>query len=277
MDGMKSVEIDSASLPTLKLPFNRQVQLNIRHGGRKYHLLLYLRKKTDQLLVISNGAIDPRKKKPPVFMRSSWIQDFPGSLIFIDDPTLHDTDLTLGWGQGTVEAFALEEIASFIGTLADRFKYKRDNIHFYGSSAGGFMSMMYAVMLEGTSAVVNNPQTNVLNYYPSAVEPLMEHVYRTSDREELLEKYGHRLSILKAFNHYGHVPVIHYFQNRLCEKDLNQHLNPLIKGMQEAGMKMNHLYVNQYFDNEAGHSPLSKEGTIRLLNLTMSGNLDYHI
>ncbi|MBY8908340.1 S9 family peptidase [Salinicoccus roseus] len=277
MNELKTMEVDSASLSTLKLPFNRQVQLNIIHGGRKYHLLLYLRKRTDQLLVISNGAINPKKKKPPVFMRSSWIQDFPGSLIFLDDPTLHDGDLTLGWGQGTVEAFALEEIASFVDVLADRFNYKRENIHFYGSSAGGFMSMIYAVMLEGTSAVVNNPQTNVLNYYPSAVEPLMEHVYGTCDREELLGRYGHRLSILEAFKYYGHVPVIHYFQNQLCEKDLNQHLNPLIKGMQEEGMEMNHLYVNQYFDSDAGHSPLSKEGTIRLLNLAISGNFDYHI
>ncbi|WP_271399224.1 hypothetical protein [Salinicoccus roseus] len=255
----------------------KKIQLNIRHEDRMYHLLIYLRKRTDLLFVISNGAIDPKKKKPPVFMRNSWIEDLPGSLIFIDDPTLHDTDLTLGWGQGSEKAFALEEIATFIDKLSNRFKYKRENIYFYGSSAGGFMSMMYAVMLEGTSAVVNNPQTNVLNYYPSAVEPLMNHVYRTCDREKLLARYGHRLSIVEGFKHYGHVPVIHYFQNHFCQKDLKQHMNPLIAEMKKEGMSMNHLYINQYFDSEAGHRPLSKAGTLRLLNLAMNGDLNYHV
>ncbi|MCG1009955.1 hypothetical protein J4760_07980 [Salinicoccus sp. ID82-1] len=271
------VTVQSTELKKVKLPFNRQTQLEVLHEGRTYHFLLYLRKRTDHLLVMSNGAINPVKKRPPVFMRSTWTDSLPGSLIFIDDPTLHGTDLRLGWGQGTRDQFALEVISNLIDTISEMLKYDRSQIFFYGSSAGGFMSLMYATMLAGTTAIVNNPQTNVLRYYATSSDPLIRHVYGILDRGIMMEQYGHRLSVAEAFSHYGNVPRIHYFQNTLCLHDMRNHLEPLIAEMEAGGLDMSQLYVHHYFDAEAGHRPLSKAGTERILHSVLVDDLDYHV
>ncbi|MXQ50939.1 hypothetical protein GQ671_06610 [Salinicoccus hispanicus] len=77
------------------------MRLEVINEDRTYHFLLCLRKRTDHMLVISNDAINLEKKRPPVFMGSTWTDSLRGSLIFIDDPTLHGTGLRFGCGQGT--------------------------------------------------------------------------------------------------------------------------------------------------------------------------------
>jgi predicted rRNA methylase YqxC with S4 and FtsJ domains len=49
--------------------------------------------------------------------------------------------------------------------LISQLKIPEYNVLFYGSSAGGFMSLMLAGMFDNSIAVVNNPQTVVHNYY----------------------------------------------------------------------------------------------------------------
>lgn len=277
LDNVKKMEVRSEDLDKVKIPFKKPVELKVIHQEKEYYLLIYLRRRAEQLLVLSNGAVDPKKKTPPIYMRSSWVEELPGSLIFIDDPTLHGTNLKLGWGQGTDGTFFLENIASFIDKLSNRLKYKRENIYFYGSSAGGFMSMMYATMLKGSKAIVNNPQTNVLKYHEASVKPLLLHSYGTDDKDKVMEEFPQRVYVVEAFKYYGNIPVIYYFQNKKCDTDMRKHLTPLIVDMQKEKQNIKKLYVQHYFNKAAGHNPIPKEGTIRLLNLAMSGNLDYHI
>ncbi|OZT76899.1 hypothetical protein [Salinicoccus roseus] len=277
MNSNAPLEASFSDLKSLKLPYRKLQHLTVVHDGHRYHLMLYLRRRADTLLVLSNGAIDPAKKAPPVFMRSSWAESLPGSLIFIDDPTLHGTELKLGWGQGDRAHFALEAISEIVEALRESLKMPREHMFFYGSSAGGFMSMMLASMNEGTTAIVNNPQTDVLSYYESAVTPMLEHVYGTADRGIIMEEYGYRLNICEAFKHYGHFPPIHYFQNRLSGEDMKKHVAPFISNVLSEGFDMSRLYMHHYFDRDAGHGPLSREGTIRMLEAVMDGDMSYHI
>src|SRR5699024_6570366 len=143
-------------IENLVLNYNEETHVVYESEHLNYHFLVLMNKGSDKLLAFSNGAINPAKKKPPVFMRRKWKDDFTYSMVFMDDPTIHKNGLKLGWGQGTVEEFALEIYSEIIKKIASSNDIESNKVHYYGSSAGGFMSLILASMHKGSKAIVNN-------------------------------------------------------------------------------------------------------------------------
>ncbi|UIU22298.1 hypothetical protein [Mammaliicoccus sciuri] len=63
---------------------NNQV-VKIMKDELDIYIKLNLKEDNHKLVVFSNGAIDPSKSKPPVFMRSKWHEDFNANCLYIDD------------------------------------------------------------------------------------------------------------------------------------------------------------------------------------------------
>src|SRR5699024_5179230 len=223
-------------------------------------------------------AVDPKKNKPTVYMRSSWTVDIDASTIFIDDPTLHGTNLRLGWGQGSSDTFHLEEIADILENLLDKMDVQAEDTYFFGSSAGGFMSLYYSVLIKGSTAVVNNPQTKVLNYLAPHVKNMLKKSYGFEDKEYLDNSLLIRLDIAEAIRHYGHFPdKIYYFQNQSCEEDIEKQLNPFVDMIKAYGIEAKGLNIISYFYEQLRHNPIRKTETIDIINKILNNELDLPI
>ncbi|WP_414054036.1 glycosyl transferase [Macrococcus equi] len=241
--------------------------LCVIHENLKYYFHLKYNDKYENIICFSNGAIDPSKKLPPLFQRSSWKADFRASCLFIDDPTLHGNGLKIGWGQGTTDSFALEKIAIIIDKLTECLNYNKENTTFYGSSAGGYMSIYLGTLIKGTKVIVNNPQTYVLNYHEAAVNKLLEKVYTNLTMDEVKEKYAYRLSLTQAFSKYRNTPKILYMQNRACITDMKGHAEPFMKNIAKyKGIQDTNIEFYFYKHPKEGHNPLPKDQTLRMIH-----------
>src|SRR5699024_9369296 len=133
----------------------------------------------------------------------------------------------------------------------------------FGSSAGGFMSLYYSILIKGSTAVVNNLQTKVLNYLrPYAIKVIRES-YGIDEIEDVGDSLLYRLDIAEAIRHYGHFPdKIYYFQNQSCEEDIEKQLNPFVDTIKAYGIEAKGLNIISYFDEQLGHNPIRKTETI---------------
>ncbi|WP_414052824.1 glycosyl transferase [Macrococcus animalis] len=234
---------------------------------KKYYFHLKYNEKYENIICFSNGAIDPSKKKPPLFQRSSWKAEFKASCLFIDDPTLHGNGLKIGWGQGTLDSFALEKMAIIIEAITEAMNYTKEHTTFYGSSAGGYMSIYLSTLIKGTKVIVNNPQTYVLNYHEVAVNKLLEAIYPNFTLEEIKEKYAYRLSLTQAFSKYKNTPKILYMQNRACITDMKGHVDPFMKNIAKyKGIQDVNIEFYFYKHPKEGHNPLPKDQTVRMIH-----------
>ncbi|CAM2893055.1 glycosyl transferase [Salinicoccus roseus] len=256
-----------AEINEIEFAAGEDIKVIYKSGNLNYHFRVIIKEPADQLLVLSNGAVDTSKKQPPVFMRHKWKEDFQSSLVYLDDPTIHDLGLRLGWGQGTRDEFALEIYNALITQLAAHLGIKDEQVFYYGSSAGGFMSMILASMHVGSTAIVNNPQTSIKNYMRNFSVPLLERVYGSV--ETAYDEYLHRVKVVEAFEKYNNMPRIFYAQNRACPGDMKQHYTPFLKQVNDKKLDTENLNLLLYHDKKGGHSPLAKNDTIHMIESIM--------
>ncbi len=255
--------IDFEKLEKFEIPFE-PLFLSVNYQGVTYELLVNRNHHSDKLVVFGSGAYNAEKMKPPIFQRYSWSSEFAQSTIFYNDPTLYHGVMNLGWGQGKEERFYLEELSAILRVMMKMMNIPSEKTLFYGSSAGGFMSLVLAGFIKGSSALVNNPQTIIPNYYQSHVNKMLKAVHPTLSRQEIMEKYQERLHILEFYKKIKFMPKITYLQNLACDDDFVKHYTPFIQGLKEMDETIfNHevsfiLYANK----EHGHNPLDKEESI---------------
>lgn len=235
-----------------------------------FHFKMNINSISNKLVVFSNGAVDPSKKKPPVFMRSNWHEEMNYNAIFIDDRTIHNNDLRLGWGVGTKERHFLNDYSEIIKKIAFLTNITDDNVYYYGSSAGGFMSMVLATMHERSTAIVNNPQTYVYKYYEKAYQAMYKSIFPGMNDVEIHKNYSDRLSITSILKKYKYVPNIYYFQNRLCKTDMDNHLMPFMNNLDKYKINSAPIQFILYNDKNSGHNPLSKDKTLKFIDMIIN-------
>lgn len=251
------------------IPFEvgRDIKITLESNYLNYHFRVIPKNYDEKLLVFSNGAVDVAKKQPPVFMRHSWQDEFKSSLVYLDDPTIHGLGLKLGWGQGRIEEFALEVYSTIIIELAKSLQINDDKVFYYGSSAGGFMSLVLSAMHKKSKGIVNNPQTDIKNYSENFSVPLLEKVYGSV--EKAYSDYLYRVKATEAFVEYDNIPEIYYCQNRSCSSDMKKHYTPFLKQINDQKLDIEKVNLLLYHDKKAGHNPLKKEETVHLINSIM--------
>lgn len=228
-----------------------------------FHFRLFLKKQSNSLIAFSNGAIDYTKKKPPVFMREKWQGDYDSHCIYIDDPTLHNGDLRVGWGFGEDNHYYLETISLIIKKISSILNIQSENTIYFGSSAGGFMSLMLATMHPDTIAVVNNSQFTVkeeryINFVKSK--------YSEYTNDEIQEKFAIRFSFYKLSEYHGYFPKIYYVINRYSKADKNLQYIPFQEYVDTHKALSSKVEFIKYHSPN-GHSGLyTREQTSRLLN-----------
>lgn len=121
------------------------------------------------LPVFFSGAVSTRAGEPGPFLSGLKIgRQVSDSFISIADPTLnHDPYLRVGWYTGRHGENVQRSITAIMDAIAGRTGRE---ILCVGGSGGGFASLQYATSMTcPASAMVWNPQTDLLDYSPNQV------------------------------------------------------------------------------------------------------------
>lgn|SRR5699024_2633632 len=232
-----------------------------------YYFKLSLKTNSDKMVVFSNGAIDRSKSTPPIFMRSSWHADINANCIFIDDPTIHNTNLSIGWGIGIPEVYYLEEISIIIKKIISTLNVINSDVIYYGSSAGGTMSILLAANQKGSIAITNNPQVRTDKFLTGkTIKDIHRSLFNDYIEEDFYLKFNKRISIPYALKQYGYVPEVYYILNKDSSGDYSRQYLSLQADMKYYNLLNENIEVIMYSDEKLGHNPIGKGETINILN-----------
>ena len=213
-------------------PLNdRFIELHVECKGVVFPMLLNYRAFSRRMVVFGQSALSSRDQLSlPIFHRWSWAEDFPdASFLALSDPTLElDPQLLGGWFQGTPEHFYAETAAVLVRELGAKLGLQPNQIFFYGSSAGGFTSILMAAEI-GAHAIAEIPQINMSDYHVgSAVQGLLRNCYGGLTLEQAKRKFGMRMDLVTRLSETKRLPNIVYLQNLADEMHTERHMKPLL-------------------------------------------------
>jgi hypothetical protein len=243
-------KIDSSNIK-----YNEYAQYCYEEDNFRYDILTHC-KKSDKLVVFFNGAVDVVKTPPPVFQRWSWFAKMPYSCMIFMDPTIYkmmekfSDEAYIGWYQGDNSTFVLQHMVEEVKKVINMLNISSENVVFYGSSAGGFASLLASAVLKGSKACVVNPQVNVLEYHKKNVDILLS--YLNINQEEALEKIT--LDCVKFFQVQDCFPEIYYKQNKQDTLHFEKHFKYLEKIYFDN--KMQDKLHTVLTDDKRGHSAI---------------------
>ena len=187
------------------------------------------RNSSDVLLVVFHGALDLQADLP-IFSGAQVVSGLDVARLSFTDPSLYlSPELPLAWHAGNrfqpnlqgVTTRLIKKIATSIGAR---------RLILFGSSGGGFASLIQAASLPEATAVVANAQTNALLYHRVHVEKYLALAWG-GDRDGFIEAGGN--SAVDRFRALDSIPRVLYMQNSTDTFHIREHLVPFIRGFAE--------------------------------------------
>lgn len=219
------------------------------------------------LLVFLHGA-KTRKVDLPWFVGAGMSAERDVSRLSISDPSLYiDEDLALSWYAGNApQGDISQKLASLIIKCAALIQAER--IILIGGSGGGFASLSIGAHIDGSIALVWNPQTHIRKYYKRFVD----------EYENLAWKQGGK--VLNSLNRLDMTAVyaaplrntVIYLQSATDEFHIQNHLKPFRQKL--------HPENRCYFYSEAwgeGHVPPPKNQLATWISFALAVDLDSQI
>ncbi|EOD4291593.1 hypothetical protein ACJQO6_001706 [Staphylococcus pseudintermedius] len=128
---MIKLDFDTMTKEDLLKANNQKVKLIVDEID--FYIFINIKPNNQRLLVHTNGAINIKKSQPPVFLRNSWRDDFDANCLFIDDRTIHDSEVNLGWGLGTKERHYVNDYARISQKVSQLLNVEDNQVTYYGS------------------------------------------------------------------------------------------------------------------------------------------------
>ena len=211
-------DYDNLTEALTEIEYDKKIGLIIYYNETKYEFLLNIKKDVDELVCLSSSVlkVDDLEKfhKKPLFHRLSW--KFRQSTILFNDPTRYvnvDDDFTKdlqgGWSVGTYDDYFLRNIKDMILKITNYFNISNENILFYGSSMGGFTSLMLGTMVRGSMVLADLPQLYLLNF-GHFTNKVIKKLYSEYSEEEL-SKVTYKFSFMEMMKKENYVPDAQIF------------------------------------------------------------------
>lgn len=258
-------KIDFYDLEDYKLKDNLLYILEVKKDNVKYEYLINRKLDNDKLIVFNNGAIAGGNVKDPIFQRHSWASVLKTSSIFCMDPTLYVNDLSVGWGVGKNDNYYLENSSLILKSIIEKMNIKLEDTVIYGTSAGGFLSIIMGVYLKGAKVVADNTQLDISNWaFISAVNYVLEYCF---DNIATSLKYPERFNVVEAFMKYHYVPKI-YLHINLCSKvDNSEQLVPFLEKIENMKniAEYNNIEIVLHYEETKGHDGLSQDEALDVI------------
>lgn len=240
-------QLEGESLPTAGLTL-----YEVEWDGVVFELMFHPAPDSRQLVVFGNGNV-PKDAELPVFQRLSWYSRLPCSGLWYFDPSLYLGQARICWGYGTDRRWYLRDISQIVARISDKLGARGNDLLFYGSSGGGFTSMMLACMLRGKACVLN-PQCLPGHFYPYLVEPMKAVCLEPGQSME-----EERMNAAAFFRREGFVPYVRCVQNWGSEDDVYGQLIPFLDELEGAFPEMDRPVELSWFYSDRGHNSWPSE------------------
>jgi hypothetical protein len=227
-------------------------------GGR-FECFLQQKSEASHLFVLLSGARNPETQPLPKFDRWSWSKRFPGHVLCVSDPTLYldEAHMGIGWYVGPENKNWPLRLSGLVRAVATQLAVPTRRVVCYGSSAGGFASMMLAAQLGDATAVAINPQTDVLKYSKRFVQHLLKVCFNGREPGALNAAARARLSATDAFRRRPAARCL-IAQNLEDPAHLLNHYGPFCESLGapiEGGSDPTGRVQSMTFSDPMGHGP----------------------
>lgn len=189
------------------------------------------------------------------------------------DPTIYIDDyLQIGWGVGKNENYYLENSSLILKTIIEKMNISLDNTVIYGTSAGGYLSIIMGIYLKGAKVVADNAQLDTTRWiFKEALDSVITFCF---DNVSDSLKYKERFSIIEAFKKSGYVPKIYLHVNLCSVADNSTQLVPFLCSMEESNdiLGYNDIEVILHYEKEKGHNGLNFNDAIKFLYKVLDEN-----
>lgn len=234
----------------------------VKQHGIRLECRLNQKIKNDYLIVAPHGAVQRDEYQLPVFGRWNWDGIFKSSILTICDPSLYlDDELPVGWFAGTRYQNSPELIVDTVNKIAKLLNISPSRIIFWGSSAGGYASILLSSLIDGAKFVCANGQTTILAYGANHVE-LYRRVFDTNSTAlDLAKYYPERWSAIDAlqssYDKKRKTSGI-IIQNTIDKRHYEKHYKPFCEhfSLSPEGSSNDSLGLHSMlYTHEGGHGP----------------------
>lgn len=242
------------------------------HDTHVIHNVFIKKSKTNSphIYIFGQGAVD-KSKPQPNFQRISWVDELDDNIIIATDPTLTGNQLNIGWFQCSREINYFYRFSELVKYISSKMNLDISKPILYGSSAGGFASLMLSPYFSNPVVVVNNPQTDWTLFYEPSVKKVLDTIYGGIGIEDYKKKYPLKFNAIDVFKAKMNVPSIIYMQNLDDDFHLDRFYTPFTEWIraQSSNLKLskNDFITYLYRNSNEGHGPCSKEVTLKFLSL----------
>ncbi|MBM6665312.1 heparinase II/III domain-containing protein [Flavonifractor plautii] len=243
-----TVKIDYEALEQIQFVPQKGTIYDILWDGVHFEFFVHYKPDSTQALILGTGDVGQHPR--PYFARISWAREFPYTSIYYSDPTSYRKGCTLGWGYGTNDRWYLENIAVILMRILSKLNIKTEDTLFYGSSGGGFTSMMLASMFRSRATVIN-PQFIVENFWSKKVNALKDACL--AEGETLLPE---RTAVLPTFLRENWFPYLHVMQNIQAEADIERQLTPFLEQLSQSGCDCDRRLTIDFYSSEGAHKAM---------------------
>jgi hypothetical protein len=227
---------------------------------------LHKKEDSEKLVILFNGAVDREKTGIMTFQRWSWADDFDVNVLNIADGTLDTGEIQIGWGVGNEDFWFIDEIDSLIRIIMKELGVTENNLTLYGSSSGGFQAITCGLKFPKCNVVMENAQTDVRKYYPSAVEKLAGAAFKSITFEEFSSNYENRLSLSTIIDNHNKAPNTLIIQNINDKFHMKNHTLPLMNHLRASDIEDN-LFEFYFYFGQSSHSPMNKDKLLLLIEM----------
>jgi len=159
----------------------------------------------------------------PDFQKIERPQSFPGSILYVSDPTLFfDRELTLGWYIGTAKYDWTSTLSRLVQSVARKLEIPLENVLTFGSSGAGLAAIQVACALGPATAIAINPHMDVRKYHAANAEKFLIRCFGTTPALATSAEHDRRLSAISSMQGSAETRII-YVQNKNNEHVYKQH------------------------------------------------------
>lgn len=260
------VTVDEHDLDDHEIQRDYLYVLRVLKDGVPYEYLINRRSDNDKLIVFNNGAVAEGNVSVPVFQRHSWANILKTSSVFCMDPTLYlNGFLQIGWGVGKNEDYYLENSSLILKKIIEKMGISLENTAIYGTSAGGYLSIIMGIYLKGAKVVADNAQLDVRNWiFKDALDSVITFAF-----DNIGDALNHmeRFDIIDAFEKHHYVPKIYMHVNLCSPADNSTQLAPFLKAAEKMTSieEYNDIEVILHFEPTKGHNGIDMDKAILFL------------
>lgn len=241
----------------------------IMYNGYPMDLLIDPEEGATTALVSFHPAVTNPKVTRPYFLGVNLFASIPAHRIYFSDPSLElDAELTLGWFAGNMHQRDMQDVVTKVIEHV-REGLAAEHTVIVGTSGGGFASLYYSSRIEGSLAMVVNPQTDILSYVEYLVQRYTRKAWGLYTMEKVRQVLHQRttLNVVGSYAKKLSNSVI-YLQNATDRHHVAKHLGPLLDVLHPEN-QIGLMLGTGWGD---GHKPAPKPLQLEILSKAVAAN-----